>query len=45
MTFQVSDVQVTNKGIRRMVTAHGVVSFLFNTTVIALTVNMATDAF
>ena len=45
MTFQVSDVAVTNKGIRRMVTAHGVVSFLFNTTVIALTVNMATDAF
>jgi uncharacterized membrane protein len=45
MTFQVSDVQVTNKGIRRLVTAHGMMSFLFNTTVIALTVNMATDAF
>ena len=45
MTFQVSDVQVTNKGIRRLVTAHGFVSFLFNTTVIALTVNMATEAF
>ena len=45
MTFQVSDVQVTNKGIRRLVTAHGMVAFLFNTTVIALTVNMATKAF
>ena len=45
MTFQVSDVQVTNKGIRRLVAAHGVVSFLFNTTVIALMVNLATDAF
>ncbi len=45
MTFQVSDVQVSNKGIRRLVAAHGVVSFLFNTTVIALTVNMATKAF
>ena len=45
MTFQVSDVQVTSKGIRRLVIAHGVISFLFNTTVIALTVNMATDAF
>jgi uncharacterized membrane protein len=45
MTFQVSDVQVTNKGIRRLVTAHGMVSFLFNTTLIALTVNMATDLF
>ena len=45
MTFQVSDVQVTNKGIRRLVTAHGMVSFLFNTTVIALMVNLATKAF
>ena len=45
MMFQVSDVQVTNKGIRRLVTAHGMVSFLFNTTVIALMVNLATDAF
>ena len=45
MTFQVSDVQVTNKGIRRLVTAHGMVSFVFNTAVIALTVNMATAAF
>lgn len=45
MTFQVSDVQVTNKGIRRLVAVHGVVSFLFNTTVIALMVNLATDAF
>jgi uncharacterized membrane protein len=45
MTFQVSDVQVTNKGIRRLVAAHGVMSFLFNTTVIALMVNLATDAF
>jgi uncharacterized membrane protein len=45
MTFQVSDVQITNKGIRRLVTAHGFVSFLFNTTVIALTINMASKAF
>jgi uncharacterized membrane protein len=45
MTFQVSDVQVTNKGIRRLVAAHGMVAFLFNTAVIALTVNMAAAAF
>jgi uncharacterized membrane protein len=45
MTFQVSDVQVTNKAIRRLVTAHGMVAFLFNTAVIALTVNMAAAAF
>ena len=31
MTFQVSDVQVHQQGIRRLVTAHGFVSFLFNT--------------
>lgn len=41
MTFQVSDVGVTNKWIRRLVVAHGFVAFLFNTTVIALTVNIA----
>jgi uncharacterized membrane protein len=45
MTFQVSDVQVTNKWIRRSVAAHGVLSFFFTTTVVALTVNMAANAF
>jgi uncharacterized membrane protein len=44
MTFQVSDVQVTNKWIRRSVIAHGVLSFFFTTTVVALTVNMAANA-
>jgi uncharacterized membrane protein len=44
MTFQVSDVAVTNKWIRRSVVAHGIVSFLFSTTVVALTVNMAANA-
>lgn len=44
MTFQVSDVQVTNKWIRRSVVAHGVMSFFFTTTVVALTVNMAANA-
>ena len=32
MTSQVSDVAVTSRVIRRMVTAHGVVSFIFNAT-------------
>jgi uncharacterized membrane protein len=41
MTFQVSDVAVTNKSIRRMVVAHAAVSFLFNTAILALMVNMA----
>ncbi len=43
MTFQVSDVGVTNKWIRRLVVAHGFVSFLFNTTIVALTVNIAAN--
>ena len=44
MTFQVSDVTVTNKAIRRLVLAHGIVSFLFNTALLALTVNIAASA-
>jgi len=44
MTSQVSDVAVTAKGIRRTVAAHGVVSFLFNAALIALTVNIAASA-
>ena len=45
MTFQVSDVAITNPRIRRTATVHGVLAFFFNTTVIALTVNMAANAF
>jgi uncharacterized membrane protein len=41
MTFQVSDVAVTNKPIRRMVVAHGALSFFFSTAIVALTVNIA----
>jgi uncharacterized membrane protein len=40
MTFQVSDVGVTHKAIRRMVVAHGVLSFVFSTAILALTVNI-----
>ncbi len=43
MTSQVSDVAVTSKIIRRMVAAHGVLSFFFNLTVLALTVNMISN--
>lgn len=39
MTFQVSDVQVTDKKMRRLVLAHGLISFVLNTFVVALTVN------
>lgn len=41
---QVSDVEVTSKRIRRTVTAHGIVAFFFNVTVIALTVGLVGDA-
>jgi uncharacterized membrane protein len=41
MTSQVSDVAVTSNKIRRMATGHGVVAFVFNATLLALTVNIA----
>jgi uncharacterized membrane protein len=41
MTSQVSDVAVTSKAIRQTVIAHGIVSFVFNTTLLALTINIA----
>jgi uncharacterized membrane protein len=39
MTAQVSDVQVRTTGMRRAVTGHSIVSFFFNTVLIALVVN------
>jgi uncharacterized membrane protein len=42
-TFQVSDVQATNKRVRRLVVAHGVVSFFFSVTIIALMVNIGSN--
>ncbi|HEY0369905.1 MAG TPA: DUF1345 domain-containing protein [Chthoniobacterales bacterium] len=39
MTFQVSDVQVTSRPLRRLVLVHGVLSFAFNTVILALTIN------
>jgi uncharacterized membrane protein len=41
---QVSDVEVTSRAIRQTVTAHGIVAFVFNVTLIALTVSIAGDA-
>lgn len=43
MTSQVSDVAITSKVIRRMAAIHGVLSFFFNLTVIALTVNLVSN--
>jgi uncharacterized membrane protein len=44
MTAQVSDVGITDKTIRRTATAHGVVSFVYNTALVALMVNIAASA-
>jgi uncharacterized membrane protein len=41
MTFQVSDVQITSRKLRRVAALHGLLSFLFNTVIVALSVNIA----
>lgn len=43
MTFQVSDVQVTSKRLRRVVIAHGVISFFFSVCILALAVNIGSN--
>jgi uncharacterized membrane protein len=43
MTFQVSDVQITSRKFRRMATVHGLLGFVFNTVIVALTVNLAAN--
>lgn len=44
MTAQVSDVGITDKTIRRTVTVHGIISFIYNTALVALMVNIAASA-
>jgi uncharacterized membrane protein len=41
MTSQVSDIAISSRSIRRTATAHGIVSFVFNAALLALTVNVA----
>lgn len=41
MTVQVSDVQITSRKMRRLATLHGLLSFLFSTIIIALSVILA----
>lgn len=43
MTFQVSDVAVTHKSMRRTVVAHGILSFFFTAAIISVTVNIAAN--
>lgn len=41
MTAQVADVQTKTAGMRKLVLAHGIVAFFFNTAILALGVNLA----
>ena len=40
MTCQVSDVQVTGRIMRRLTLSHGIIAFLFNTMILALSINL-----
>ena len=40
MTFQVSDVQITSRKIRRLALLHGCISFIYNTLILALSINI-----
>jgi len=43
MTFQVSDIEISSRLIRRVALVHGLLSFLFNTVIVALTINVIVD--
>lgn len=43
MTFQVSDVEVSERPIRRLVLMHGLISFAFNTAIVALSINVVSS--
>jgi uncharacterized membrane protein len=43
MTFQVSDATISDRKIRRLVLVHSVLSFLFNTIIVALTISLITS--
>ncbi len=43
MTFQVSDVQIADPGIRRLALTHAMISFGYNTAILALVVNVVSN--
>jgi uncharacterized membrane protein len=43
MTFQVSDVEITGQRIRRLALGHGLISFGYNTAILALVVNVVSN--
>jgi uncharacterized membrane protein len=45
MTFQVSDVQITDPGVRRITLFHALISFGYNTMIIALVINLLSGLF
>ena len=42
---QTADIQITSQSIRRIVTLHGIIAFVFNTVILALTINQAAGLF
>ena len=40
MTFQVSDIEITSRNIRRLALLHALISFAFNTAIVALSINI-----
>jgi uncharacterized membrane protein len=40
MTFQVSDVQITDRKVRRVALYHALVSFAYSTMILALAINI-----
>jgi uncharacterized membrane protein len=42
---QTADIQIAARAIRRVVTLHGVIAFVFNTVILALTINLAAVLF
>ena len=40
MTYQVSDTDITTREIRRLILRHALLSFMFGTAIIAMTINV-----
>jgi uncharacterized membrane protein len=45
MTFQVSDVEISSRTIRRLAWLHSILSFVFNTVIVALSINIISGLF
>jgi len=45
MTSQVSDISIESRSLRRLALVHGVLSFIFNTAILALSINIIAGLF